>query len=322
MSDDLKNKSVGSLLRQARLAQKGKLPEISENLRISHEHLKALEDDDMSGLPGQAYAVGFIRSYADHLGLDADMLIAQYKSQGAGDSKGLDFPVTEEDYELPSFVLVSGLIVVSAIAYLFWAFLIDAEEIVMDKANSISSVEETVDSEAALATSDGSPGTGAMTGLMNRPLMNDEALPDETASQASDRVSQQEIVIEQKIVVAPEAETMPKKAFNMGAVNKAADLVVDVKPLPEIAATPLYLRGLGQTWLRVTDDAGKVLYSSIILKGETFELPLEGGFRVDTFDAGKLEYVYGDKTGSRLGQDGENLRGRAISVKSILDSIQ
>ena len=70
MSDDLKNKSVGSLLRQARLAQKGKLPEISENLRISHEHLKALEEDNVNGLPGLAYAVGFIRSYADHLGLD------------------------------------------------------------------------------------------------------------------------------------------------------------------------------------------------------------------------------------------------------------
>ena len=68
MSDDLKNKSVGSLLRQARLAQKGKLPEISENLRINHEHLKALEEDNANGLPGLAYAVGFIRSYATILG--------------------------------------------------------------------------------------------------------------------------------------------------------------------------------------------------------------------------------------------------------------
>ncbi|HCN31773.1 MAG TPA: DUF4115 domain-containing protein, partial [Rhodobiaceae bacterium] len=127
MSDDLKNKSVGSLLRQARLAQKGKLPETSENLRISHEHLKALEEDDVNGLPGLAYAVGFIRSYADHLGLDAEVLIAQYKSQTSGMSSGLDFPITEEDYELPSFILVSGLVVVSTIAYLFWAFLIDAE---------------------------------------------------------------------------------------------------------------------------------------------------------------------------------------------------
>ena len=51
MSDDLKNKSVGSLLRQARLAQKGRLPEISENLRITPEHLKALEEDNANGLP-------------------------------------------------------------------------------------------------------------------------------------------------------------------------------------------------------------------------------------------------------------------------------
>lgn len=149
MSDDLKNKSVGSLLRQARLAQKGKLPEISENLRINHEHLKALEEDNTNGLPGLAYAVGFIRSYADHLGLDAESLIAKYKSQTSGISNGLDFPVTEDDYELPSFILVSGLLVVSTIAYLFWAFLIDAEEIVMDKTNSISAYEETSEDDEA-----------------------------------------------------------------------------------------------------------------------------------------------------------------------------
>lgn len=305
MSDDLKNKSVGSLLRQARLAQKGKLPEISENLRVSHEHLKALEEDDVNGLPGLAYAVGFIRSYADHLGLDAEVLIAQYKSQTSGISSGLDFPITEEDYELPSFILVSGLVVVSTIAYLFWAFLIDAEEIVMDKTNSISAYEETSDEDVASAISQESSEERSM----DRPLMNDEALPEETASLISQKTEQKESAIEEKTKPAGEEEII-------------AGAVVDMKPLPDIAAPPLYIRGLGQTWLRVTDEDGKVLYSSIILQGETFQLPPEGGIRLDTFDAGKLEYVYEDKTGPRLGKDGENLRGKAISVKSILYSIR
>jgi cytoskeleton protein RodZ len=305
MSDDLKNKSVGSLLRQARLAQKGKLPEISENLRVSHEHLKALEEDDVNGLPGLAYAVGFIRSYADHLGLDAEVLIAQYKSQTSGMSSGLDFPITEEDYELPSFILVSGLVVVSTIAYLFWAFLIDAEEIVMDKTNSISAYEETSDEDVASAISQESSEERSM----DRPLMNDEALPEETASLISQKTEQKESAIEEKTKPAGEEEII-------------AGAVVDMKPLPDIAAPPLYIRGLGQTWLRVTDEDGKVLYSSIILQGETFQLPPEGGIRLDTFDAGKLEYVYEDKTGPRLGKDGENLRGKAISVKSILYSIR
>ena len=305
MSNDLKNKSVGSLLRQARLAQKGKLPEISENLRISHEHLKALEEDDVNGLPGLAYAVGFIRSYADHLGLDAEVLIAQYKSQTSGMSSGLDFPITEEDYELPSFILVSGLVVVSTIAYLFWAFLIDAEEIVMDKTNSISAYEETSDEDVASAISQESSEERSM----DRPLMNDEALPEETASLISQKTEQKEAAIEEKTKPAGEEEII-------------AGALVDMKPLPDIAAPPLYIRGLGQTWLRVTDEDGKVLYSSIILQGETFQLPPEGGIRLDTFDAGKLEYVYEDKTGPRLGKDGENLRGKAISVKSILYSIR
>jgi len=294
MSDDLKNKSVGSLLRQARLAQKGKLPEISENLRINHEHLKALEEDNANGLPGLAYAVGFIRSYADHLGLDAESLIAQYKSQASGISNGLDFPVSEDDYELPSFILVSGLLVVSTIAYLFWAFLIDAEEIVMDKTNSIGAYEETSENdEASVIFEDRA---------LDRPLINDEALSDETTAIMSQKSVEKNTVIEGKEVIL--------------------ETVVDMKPLPDIAGSPLYLRGLGQTWLRISDGTGKVLYSSIILQGETYQLPLDGVIQIDTFDAGKLEYFYEDKVGPRLGKDGENLRGKTISVKSILDSIQ
>ena len=294
MSDDLKNKSVGSLLRQARLAQKGKLPEISENLRINHEHLKALEEDNANGLPGLAYAVGFIRSYADHLGLDAESLIAQYKSQASGISNGLDFPVSEDDYELPSFILVSGLLAVSTIAYLFWAFLIDAEEIVMDKTNSIGAYEETSENdEASVIFEDRA---------LDRPLINDEALSDETTAIMSQKSVEKNTVIEGKEVIL--------------------ETVVDMKPLPDIAGSPLYLRGLGQTWLRISDETGKVLYSSIILKGETYQLPLDGVIQIDTFDAGKLEYFYEDKVGPRLGKDGENLRGKTISVKSILDSIQ
>jgi cytoskeletal protein RodZ len=195
--------------------------------------------------------------------------------------------------------------VVSTIAYLFWAFLIDAEEIMMDKTNSISAYEETSEEDVASAISQESSEERSM----DRPLMNDEALPEETASLISQKTEQKEAAIEEKTKPAGEEEII-------------AGAVVDMKPLPDIATPPLYIRGLGQTWLRVTDEDGKVLYSSIILQGETFQLPPEGGIRLDTFDAGKLEYVYEDKTGPRLGKDGENLRGKAISVKSILYSIR
>ena len=301
MSDDLKNKSVGSLLRQARLAQKGRLPEISENLRINHEHLKALEEDNANGLPGLAYAVGFIRSYADHLGLDAESLIAQYKSQTSGISNGLDFPETEDDYELPSFILVSGLLVVLTIVYLFWAFLIDAEEIVMNKTNSISAYEDTNEENEASAIFEDI--------ALDRPIRNYEAQSDEKTAIVSKKSVQKNTVMEEKADTTGENEVISYTDLNM-------------KPLPYIAGSPLYLRGLGQTWLRISDGTGKVLYSSIILQGETYQLPLDGVIQIDTFDAGKLEYFYEDKVGPRLGKDGENLRGKIISVKSILDSIQ
>ena len=193
------------------------MPEIGENLRISHEHLKALEEDDVNGLPGLAYAVGFIRSYADHLGLDAEGLIAQYKSQTSGMSNGLDFPITEDDYELPSFILVSGLVVVSTIAYLFWAFLIDAEEIVMDKTNSISAYEETSDEYVASAISQESSEESSEERSMDRPLMNDEALPEETADVISQKSEQKKVVIEEKTEPAGVEEIVPDTVVDMNS---------------------------------------------------------------------------------------------------------
>lgn len=306
MSDNSKGKSVGTILRQARLARKGRLPEISEDLRISLDHLKALEEDDPDGLPGSAYAVGFIRSYADYLDLDTDMLIAQYKSHTAGDNKNLDFPVTEDDFELPRFILVAGLIVVSSLAYLFWAFLIDAEEIVLDKTNAISSAPENFQ-EASAASDE-----------MDRPLLRGEALPNEAG----------ESRLESDIETGMEtpADDAGENEGNAGAlVPSGPEETVIASVPPEVSAEPrpsLHLRSLGQTWLRITDGTGRVLYSSIILKNETFELPKDGMFTIDTFDAGNLEYVYGDTVGPRLGRSGENLRGKAISVKSILNTIQ
>ena len=61
----------GQDLRAARLRRGDDLATVSRALKIRKDHLEAVEEDRLGGLPGKTYAIGFVRSYAGYLGLDA-----------------------------------------------------------------------------------------------------------------------------------------------------------------------------------------------------------------------------------------------------------
>src|SRR5215475_10236539 len=62
--------TVGQDLRAARLRRGDDLATVSRALKIRKDHLEAIEEDKLENLPGKNYALGFVRSYADYLGLD------------------------------------------------------------------------------------------------------------------------------------------------------------------------------------------------------------------------------------------------------------
>ena len=75
-------KSIGRVLREARDSRGIPLAEAERATKIRSRYLEALEADDLSSLPGRTYALGFLRSYARYLGLDADTvasLVEEFK---------------------------------------------------------------------------------------------------------------------------------------------------------------------------------------------------------------------------------------------------
>ena len=68
---------AGAALRQEREKRHISLEEVANQLKISPRQLKALEEGDVDSLPHQAYAKGFIRSYASWLGLNPSDLRPQ-----------------------------------------------------------------------------------------------------------------------------------------------------------------------------------------------------------------------------------------------------
>jgi Helix-turn-helix domain/RodZ C-terminal domain len=74
---------IGSSLREARERQKLELSQVEGATRIRARYLQAFEDERFDILPGAAYAKGFLRTYADYLGLDAQQFVAEYNTRFA-----------------------------------------------------------------------------------------------------------------------------------------------------------------------------------------------------------------------------------------------
>jgi hypothetical protein len=72
---------IGNSLREARLRQGLDFPELEQGTKIRGKYLRALEDEHFDVLPAQTYVKGFLRSYAEYLGLDGQLYVDEYNSR-------------------------------------------------------------------------------------------------------------------------------------------------------------------------------------------------------------------------------------------------
>ena len=74
---------IGNSLREARLRQGLEFPRIETETKIRAKYLRALEEEQFEVLPGDTYVKGFLRTYADYLGLDGQLYVDEYNSRFA-----------------------------------------------------------------------------------------------------------------------------------------------------------------------------------------------------------------------------------------------
>ena len=76
-------KDIGNFLKERREAKGISLIEVEKDLKIRKKYLQALEDGNLSIIPGKAYIVGYLRNYSKYLGIeeeDIDNIIQTYKN--------------------------------------------------------------------------------------------------------------------------------------------------------------------------------------------------------------------------------------------------
>ena len=66
---------IGNSLREARLRQRLDFRQVEQATKIRSRYLRALEEEDFDALPAETYVRGFLRTYAEALGLDGRLSV-------------------------------------------------------------------------------------------------------------------------------------------------------------------------------------------------------------------------------------------------------
>ncbi len=280
-SDAPEAQRSGADLRTARERLGWSLEDIAAGLHIRLCHLEALEEGRITLLPGNAYAVGYVRSYARALGLDAEEMVRRFKNEAAevGRRTELLFPVPMPDRGLPAGAVMLLGLVLSIGAYVGWYHLSGEGRL---PAEAVTAIPERLAPLAQQALPPVKP-----VAVAEAPMA---AVPHPAAE-----------------AQAVQADPAPPVA-SISPTSAAAALIRD--PAPAQPAAPaadesrILLRASADAWLQVKDRSGTILLNRVLKAGETWPVPPQDNLVLTTGNAGGTEIVIDGVTAPSLGGAG------------------
>ncbi len=288
---------VGALLKEMRLQKGLKLPEIAKRLCIRKFYLEAIEESDYKEIPPFPYGVGFIRSYADYLGLNSSNIVELYKEEtNTNPDKNIYVLEPQSEATVPNrkYLVISLLALI--LVYVLWYFYNNQA---MEEETPVASTTESVQATDDVAPSEAMP-----------LVVEDYTVAPEVP----------EIENEALLVSAPEEETAEpevKKEEESAPENPAPEIVNNqvtiteasfVEPEKENAKAPVaaeepkkdetvVIKIKEETWIEVK-NADTLYISKVLHKGDEYVVP-EGGKGM-ILSVGKVEgadvYINGKLT--------------------------
>jgi cytoskeleton protein RodZ len=318
--------SLGEALSRSRDALGVSIADVANHLRIREPFLDALEAGDHAHLPGQAYAIGFVRSYANFLGLDGEEAVRIYKAERAGETSAsaLVFPEPVAESRIPRGAVLFISVVLAAAAYGGWYYLSSHD---MELADLVPEVPASLSGGTASAPEAAKPAVEAPAkpeAAPARPEAPQVAAPEpapapvvaakpepEPAPKLAPVVVAPAPAPEPKpapVAAAPEPAPAPKPAPKPAPVAapapapEPAPVVVAPEPKPapkpapqaapaQTASAPaaIEIRAKADSWVQVRGADGRVVVMRILRKGDSYQVPNEKGLTLMTGNAGALE---------------------------------
>lgn len=332
---------VGATLRTARMRCGEDLQAVAEALRIRRIHLEALEEGDHDALPGRPYAIGFVRSYAEHLNLDPTEMVALYKAETEENGhEEMVFPEADDETRLPrGSLLVLGLLLAAGV-YGGWLLSISADRNVAERVPPVPQRLEPqlaepgaeVGQQSEVATRQ----TAGVSAQDTAPaqLTGDAAAASTTPTAARSQPPAAAAAPEIPAREAPAAGAAPTTGAAVPAeVTVAALEPPSQRPLAQAAARAVdgariygsqngdgrvVIRARAEdAWIRVEDREANVLIEETLRKGDTYRAPNRDGLILVARDAGALEIVLDGQSVGAAGPQGLVLTGKSLDISDL-----
>ena len=265
---------VGAELRAARQRLGWNLPDVANGLRIRLPYLEAIEEGRLSALPGNAYAVGFVRTYANSLGLDADEVSRRFRAevQEINKKTELSFPAPVPQRGVPAGAVVLLGIVIAAGAYIGWFRYTGSDE--------------------ARVTQLAGPPPERLAALAPAPQVQSPQVASILPSSPP-----------------PSQPAQPANSLPAPPVPVPTPVPVAIAPpAPVPAAVPVNTRVMLHAksggWVQVRERQGQILLSRVMRAGETWPVPLKPQLLLTTSNAGAMELLVDGVAAPSLGPVG------------------
>jgi cytoskeleton protein RodZ len=311
---------IGAMLRRRREEVGQDLAAISAVTHIKPVFLRAIEEGRRKDLPGAAYMIGYIRTYADYLGFDGNRLITDYHAELAGQRKWIDkraepveqAPAALSQIQANPVIVLGGVVILALAAYGVWSIFsggeretetaatdTPTEEAVPVEPAPSEQPEAAVGKPVAPSPSNAEASTGA-----EATAPADEAPPAETAPAEAPAAAEDQVPPEADIASTGEEvveESPPQEAAAEGQVGK------------------IVVRARLESWIQVTNEKKEVVFSRVLRSGETYTVPDEKGLMLTTGNAGGIEISVNGKKLKSLGTVGLVKRDIPLDPKKLRD---
>ena len=300
--DDTEALDLGKSFREAR-AQKGLTQEqAGKFLKVRVKLISDFEEGMPLDLPGLTYQIGFVRSYANLVELDADYIVEAYKNSLNINDPRVSYNFLEARQEKKTIypLLSLATFLICLISYSAWYYnsVSDEENIELAQKNKIE--------------------------LENKNSF-DYVKVENTSEHNILQIEEKEFINNQKLDSYSNDNVNVNKPLISNIDDKKLKGTLDIKKTNEVSAianerdreTEMVLKSSGNSWVEIEDLDGKSLITRLMRPGETYVIPKTKGLTLSTGNAGVLSLTFGKLHISKLGEVGEVISSRPLNIEAF-----
>ncbi len=315
---DSPHDSVGQDLRAARLRRGDEIAAVSRALKIRKDHLEALEEDRLEDLPGRTYALGFVRSYAQYLGLDANEMAERYKHDmtGRGDDAVQPVaPIHQDERRLPLGWIIVGVVLAVLLGYGAWHLLAgrggDAGQAV-PPAPALSTPKPAAVKPIVVPMQDAVPSSTPAADVTELPV-SVEAMPAPAAGPQTPATR-----IGNPVPTQPQVDTTGP-AGNGAAATSSEPPAGGVVYGQQNTDPRVVLHAFGPTRVTVRGPDNTLYINRDLKAGDTYRVPNLTGLNLAVADAGQIQVDLDGQPLGRVGQPAQVLGRVSLDPQSLAD---